>query len=88
MDQIITLGMDEEEARIVESEKLARQGCCLSPILFKLYTEYFTKHSVEGLGDFKTGKQAVLTMKLRYMARLIDLLELDAAMERKLRCKN
>ena len=25
-----------------------RQGCCLSPILFNVYSEYVTKEAVEG----------------------------------------
>jgi len=32
-----------------------RQGCCLSPILFNLYSECLTKEALDGLGDFKVG---------------------------------
>ena len=32
------------------------QGCCLSPILFTLYSEYLTREGLEGFGDFKIGK--------------------------------
>jgi len=40
-----------------------RQGCCLSPILFKLYSECLTKEALEGFGDFKIGGQIIHTMK-------------------------
>jgi hypothetical protein len=40
-----------------------RQGCCLSPILFNLYSEYRTKEALEGLGDFKIGGQIIHTVK-------------------------
>ena len=41
------------------------QGCCSSPILFNLYSEYsyFTKEALEGFGDFKIGGQVIRTVK-------------------------
>ena len=40
-----------------------RQGCCLSPILFNLYSECLTKEALDGLGDFNIGGQIIHTVK-------------------------
>jgi Reverse transcriptase (RNA-dependent DNA polymerase). len=39
-----------------------RQECCLSPILFNLYSEYLIKEALEGFRDFKPG-QVIRTVK-------------------------
>ena len=40
-----------------------RQECCLSPILFNLYSEWLTKEALDGLGDFNIGGQIIHTVK-------------------------
>ena len=40
-----------------------RQGCCLSLILFNLYSECLTKEPLNGLGDFNIGGQIIQTVK-------------------------
>jgi hypothetical protein len=40
-----------------------RQGCCLSPILLKLYSECITNEAVEGFGDFQIGGQIIHRVK-------------------------
>ena len=40
-----------------------RQGCCLSPILFNLYSECLTKEALDGLGDFNIGGQIIQNVK-------------------------
>jgi len=41
----------------------ARQGCCLSPILFNLYHDCLTKEALVVLGDFNIGGQIIQTVK-------------------------
>jgi len=51
------------ETRSVQIGRRVRHGCCLSPILFKLYSECLTKVALEELGDFKIGGQIIQTLK-------------------------
>jgi len=39
MDQRVKVRLDRGETRIVQIGRRVRHGCCLSPILFKLYSE-------------------------------------------------
>ena len=44
-------------------EELDKDACCLSSILFNLYSECFTKEALDGLGDFNMGGQIIQTVK-------------------------
>ena len=51
------------EKRSVKTGRGVRQGCCLSQILFKLYSEYLTKDAVEGFEDLKIRVKVIHTVK-------------------------
>jgi hypothetical protein len=40
-----------------------KKGCCLSLILFNLYSEYLTKEDLEGFGNFKIEEQVIHTAR-------------------------
>jgi hypothetical protein len=63
MEQSVKVQLDQGETRSVKVGRGVRQGCCLSPILFNLHSEYLTKESHEGFGDFKIGGQVIRTVK-------------------------
>jgi len=56
----------------VKTGREVRHGCCLSPILFNLYSECLTKEALEGSGDFKIGRQIIHTMKYADDLVLLD----------------
>jgi len=49
--------------RSVKIGRVVRKGCCLSPILFNLYSECVNKEALEGFGDFKIRGQNIHTVK-------------------------
>ena len=62
LDRVLKYGWIHEDTRSLKSGREFRKGCCLSPILFKLYSEYLTKEALEGLQSFNT-VQIIRTMK-------------------------
>ena len=63
MDQRVKVRLDRGETRSMKTGRGIRQGCCLSPILFNLYSEFLTKEALDGLGDFNIGGQIIQTVK-------------------------
>ena len=63
MDQKVKVRLDRGETRSVQIGRGVRQGCCLSPVLFNLYSEWLTKEALDGLGDFNIGGQIIQTVK-------------------------
>jgi len=51
------------ETRSVKIGRGGRQVCCLSPILFNLYSECLTKEALEGFGDFKISGKTIHAVK-------------------------
>jgi len=55
--------LDRGETRSVQIGRGVRKGCCLSPILFNLYSECLNKEALDGLGAFNIGGQIIQTVK-------------------------
>jgi len=63
MAQSVKVRLNRGKTRSVKTGRGVRQGCCLSPILFNLYSKSITKEALEGFGDFKIGGQIIHTLK-------------------------
>jgi len=63
MDQRVKVRLDRGKTRSVQIGRGVRQGCCLSPIMFNLYSECLTKEALDGLGVFNIGGQIIQTVK-------------------------
>ena len=47
MDQCVKVRLNRGKTRSVKTGRGVRQGCCLSPIVFNLYSESITKGALE-----------------------------------------
>jgi len=56
-----------------------RQGCCLSRILFNLYSECLTKVALNGLGGFNIGGQIIRTVK--YADELVLMVKVETVLQ-------
>jgi hypothetical protein len=63
MAQIVKVRLNRGETRSVKIGRGVRKECCLSPILFNVYSEFFAKEALEGRGDFKIGGKSIHTVK-------------------------
>jgi len=63
MAQSVRIRQNSGETRSVKFGRGVREGCCLSPVLFNLYSECLTKEALEGFWDFKIGGQIIHTVK-------------------------
>jgi hypothetical protein len=72
MEQTVKLRLDQGETSNVKTGRGVRQDCCLSSILFNLYSEYLTKEALEGFGVFKVGAQVIRTVKYADDLVLLD----------------
>jgi hypothetical protein len=63
MAQSVKVRLNGGETRSVKIGREVRQGCCLSPLLFKLYSECLTKEALEGFGDFKIRGKIIHNVK-------------------------
>jgi hypothetical protein len=56
MDQSVKRKLDQEQTKKVKTGRGVRQGCCLSPILLNLFSEYITKEVLKLLKALETPK--------------------------------
>ena len=63
MEQKVKVRLDRGETRSMQTGRGVQQGCCVSPVLFKLYSECLTKEALDGLGDFNIRAQIIQTVK-------------------------
>ena len=63
MAQSVNVRLNRGETRSVKIGRGVRQGSCLSPILFNLYSECLTKEALEGFGDFKIDGPVIHSVK-------------------------
>ena len=60
----------------MKSRRGVRQRCCLSPVLFNLYSKYLTKEVLDGFEDLKIEGPVICTVK--YANYLVSLAKVEA----------
>jgi hypothetical protein len=63
MDQSVRVRPDQGVTKSIKIGRGVRKGCCLSPLLLNVYSEYVTQEALECLGDFKVGGQIISMMR-------------------------
>jgi len=63
MYQSAKLRLDSGKTRSVKTGRGTRQGCSVSLVLFKLYSEYLTKEALLGFGYSKIRGEAIRSVK-------------------------
>jgi hypothetical protein len=62
-EQSVKVRLDQAEKRSLKIGSGVRQGCCLSPILFKLYSDCLSKEALEEFGGFRAGGHVIRSVK-------------------------
>jgi hypothetical protein len=81
MNQRVKVRLDQAEIRSVKIGRGVRQGCCLSPIVFDLYSEYITSEALVGFGDFKIQGQEGLFRTVKYADDLLLLAKEETVLQ-------
>ena len=63
MDHGVKLKLGQRKTRKLMTGRGVRQGCCLLPIPFNLYSEYLDMEALEGFRGFKIGGKVIRTAK-------------------------
>jgi len=79
--QSVKVRLNRGETRRVKTGRGVRQGCCLSPILFNLYSEYLTNEALEGLGDFKILVSGQIIHTVKYTDDLVLLAKKEMVLQ-------
>jgi len=79
MDQRVKVRLDRPDTRSVQIGRGVRQGCCLSPTLFNLYSKCITKEALDELRDLNIGRQIIQTVK--YVGDLVLLAKEETVLQ-------
>ena len=71
MEQKVKVRLDRGETRSVQIRRGVRQGCCLSPILFNLYSECLTNQALERFWSLKKKACKFFTLRNKIALQII-----------------